>query len=204
VRTVAVPVVAACLALLAACGGSPAGQVAQLGTTATQGSSSSNASVASAQGNRALAYSRCMRSNGVRGYPDPNGSGGTDKSKVIAARLSVGKSQFDAAVNACRHLLPPSPAGPSPAQVQQVMNAMANVARCIRSDGVPNWPDPYLDVGRPTFDIHGIDYQAPKISAAIHHCQHLMPRSTGLRMCSALLAEQMGDPAGDERCFEGG
>jgi hypothetical protein len=197
---------AAALALLAtACGGPSAGQVAELGTTTTNSSSiTDSSSAASAQANRALAYSQCMRSNGVLDYPDPNSSGATDKSKVSAARSSVGGSRFAAALNACKHLLPPSPAGPTPAELQQVVNDMANVARCIRSHGVPNWPDPSLDVGRPTFDIHNIDYQAPKISAAIHQCQHLMPGSTQPRMCSALLAQQMGDPAGDERCFGGG
>jgi hypothetical protein len=194
-------VVASLVLLAAACGGSRAAGVAQVGTTSGRGSSSSSASAASTQGTKALAYSRCMRSNGVLAYPDPSSSGGVDKSKVTAARSSVGGPRFDAAVNACKHLLPASQAGPTAAEVQQVMNAMANVARCIRSHGVPNWPDPSLDVGRPTFDIHDIDYRAPKISAAIHRCQHLMPGSTQPRMCSALLARQMGDPAGDERCF---
>jgi len=73
----------------------------------------------------------------------------------------------------------------------------------MRRQGVPNWPDPYLDVGRPTFDIHSIDYKAPRISAAIHECQHMMPGSTQPRMCSALLAERNGGAPGDEACFEG-
>jgi hypothetical protein len=206
VRTIVAIVATACLALLAAaCGGSNRSHVAQLGTTATgSGASSTSSTAASARGNRALAYSRCMRSNGVLDYPDPDSSGDTDKSKVTAARANAGSSRFDAALNACKHLLPASPPGPTPTQVQQVMNGMQNFARCVRSHGVPNWPGPSLDVGRPTFDIHSIDYKAPKVSAAIHACQHLMPGSTQPRMCSALLAQQMGDPAGDERCFGGG
>jgi hypothetical protein len=186
---------------VAGCGGSgsPGGHVAQLGptTTATPSSPSTGSPAASPQGN-GVAYSRCMRSNGVPDYPDPSSSGGTDKSKVTAARSEVGSSRFDTAVDACKHLLPPSPAGPTPAEVQQVMSGMANVARCIRSHGVPNWPDPSLDAGRPTFDIHSIDYKAPRISAAIHECEHLMPGSTLPRMCSSLV----GNP-GNEGCFEG-
>jgi hypothetical protein len=83
------------------------------------------------------------------------------------------------------------------------MSGMRNFAQCMRRQGVPNWPDPYLDVGRPTFDIHSIDYKAPRISAAIHECQHLMPGSTQPRMCSALLAERNSGAPGDEACFEG-
>jgi hypothetical protein len=139
-----------------------------------------------------------MRSSGVLDYPDPDRSGGTDKSKVTAAESEVGSFHFDAALNACRHLLPPSPPGPTPAEVQQAMNGMANFARCMRSHGVSSWPDPYLDVGRPTFETHSIDYKAPPISTAIHDCRHLMPGSTLPRMCSSLL----GTP-GNEGCFGG-
>jgi hypothetical protein len=93
-------------------------------------------------------------------YPDPDNRGETDKSKVIAARSTAGSSQFDAAVNACRHLPPSSAPGPTRGEVQEVMSGMRNVAQCMRRQGVPNWPDPYLDIGRPTFDIHSIDYKA--------------------------------------------
>lgn len=101
------------------------------------------------RGSGPLVYARRMRSNGVLDYPDPENSGGTDKSKVAAARSDVGSSRFDAAVNACRHVLPPSPSGPTPAEVQRAMNGMQSFARCMHSHGVTNWPDPYLDAGRP-------------------------------------------------------
>jgi hypothetical protein len=150
-----------------------------------------------------LAYSRCMRSHGVLDYPDPNSSGGTNKSQVIAARSKVGSSRFNAAERACQHLLPPSSSGPTPAEVAQIMNGMFKFARCMRRHGVSNWPDPYLDVGRPTFDIHSIDYKAPRISSAIHECQYLMPGSTLPRICSSLAAPA-GSPPGSEGCFEEG
>lgn len=195
----------AVLVLVEAGCGSAGNQVAQLGTvttTASQTSSSGNSSGASAQ-TKAVVYSRCMRSNGVLTYPDPNSSGGTDKSKVTAARTAAGAAKFAAALNACKHLLPPSPSGPSPADVQQVMNGMTRFAQCMRSHGVSDWPDPSRDVGRPTFDINSIDYQTRRASTAIRECQHLMPGSIAPRICSALLAQQNGDPAGDERCFGG-
>lgn len=197
--------VAAFALLAAGCGGGGGSAgVASVpsSTTTSRGGSSASAS-APAPGNRALAYSGCMRSHGVLEFPDPSSSGGIDKSKVTTARSDTGTSRFDAALNACKHLLPASPPGPTPAEVQQVMSAMTNFARCVRDRGVPNWPDPDLDVGRPTFDIHSIDYQAPRISAAIHGCLHLMPGSTQPRMCSALLAQQNGGAPGDEACFGG-
>ena len=203
-RTAVAMIAAGALVLLvAACGGSPAGHVAQLGSS-TQSGSATDATAGSARGSGALAYSRCMRSNGVLGYPDPDSSGGTDKSEIDSARSNAGGSRFAAAANACKHLLPASSSGLTPGQVQQVMDGMRSFARCMRSHGVPEWPGPYLDVGRPTFDVHGLDYRAPRAGAAIHDCRHLMPGSREPRICSALLAQQNGDPAGDERCFGGG
>jgi hypothetical protein len=53
----------AALVLVAACGGSPS----------SSGSSSSNLGVST--NFHQVAFSRCMRSNGVTNYPDPNSSG---------------------------------------------------------------------------------------------------------------------------------
>jgi hypothetical protein len=196
-KRIAVVVFTAGLALLAAaCGGSSGSHLAQLGSTAT---GSNTASSPASQAGGALAFARCMRSNGVQNFPDPDSHGGFPSSTKQIARTNP---RYQAAHGACRHLLPAGN-GPTSAEVQQVMNGMANFARCIRSHGVPNWPDPSLDVGRPTFDLHSLDYEAPRISGAIHDCQHLMPGSTVPRMCSGLLARQNGDPAGDERCFGG-
>jgi len=81
-RTAAAIITSAGLAVLAAgCGGSPSSHVAQPGTTATR-SSSSSPGPASVQVNGALAFSRCMRSNGIPNFPDPNPSGVLPKSQL--------------------------------------------------------------------------------------------------------------------------
>ncbi len=150
-------------------GGSPGSHVAQLGSTATQSGSSSNAS---AQGNRALAFAGCMRSNGVSRYPDP-GSSGTAKPSL--QQLGVSSSRFLAALSACRHLLPNGGSGPTAAQVRQVSALSLSFSRCVRSHGVPNFPDPAADGRIPDPATVGIDQGSPKFEAANQACRKDRP-----------------------------
>ena len=174
VRTAAVITATSALALLAAaCGGAPGSHVAQLGSTTTKSSTSSWA--AAAQQNGMLAFSRCMRSHGVPNFPDPNSSGALPKSQVD--QLAASSPQFPPAHRACEHLLP-NGGQPTQAQVQQAWNDMRNFAHCMRSHGVPNWPDPAATSQqdqRPFFHVpDSIDPNAPQITTKIRACQHVL------------------------------
>ena len=65
------------------------------------------------------------------------------------------------------------------AVVQRVMNAELKFARCMRSRGVPNWPDPTIGpLGRPFFDVsaHGMtraDAHSPQMTEKINACERL-------------------------------
>jgi hypothetical protein len=164
----------ACVVLLAAaCGGSPSSTVAA-------GSSNAHASThsQSADTQKALAYSRCMRSHGVSAFPDPNRSGAIPK--IGLQQLGVSSSQFQAAQSVCQHLLP-NGGQSSQAQDQQMMNAMYSFARCVRSHGVPNWPDPLAESdpgepGTPGFPrtMPGVNQDSPKVKNAMNSCQHVL------------------------------
>jgi hypothetical protein len=162
-RTGAAVVVTASLALLAAaCGGS----------------SQSSGSAQSANTQKAIAYSGCMRSHGVSGFPDPTDSGQVPK--VSLQQLGVSRSSFLASQTACQRLLPISDQS-SPAQDQQVLPALFNFARCVRSNGVSNWPDPLAesDPGEPDTpgfprDIQGVNQNAPQVKTALDKCQHFL------------------------------
>jgi len=174
VRTAAVITATSALALLAAaCGGAPGSHVAQLGSTTTKSSTSSWA--AAAQQNGMLAFSRCMRSHGVPNFPDPNSSGALPKRQVD--QLAASSPQFPPAHRACEHLLP-NGGQPTQAQVQQAWNDMRNFAHCMRSHGVPNWPDPAATSQqdqRPFFHVpDSIDPNAPQITTKIRVCQHVL------------------------------
>jgi hypothetical protein len=104
-----------------------------------------------------------MRSDGVPNFPDPSSGGAIPKAD--AQQLGVSSSQFSAAQQACQHLIPA--AGGSledqahqcmaagvcpPALVQQILTAQRKFARCMRSRGYPQFPDPTLDSqGQPVF-----------------------------------------------------
>ena len=163
-RTAAAIIATAGLALLlSACGGSP--------PSAGSGGSSNAGGSANSQ---PLAFSRCMRSHGVPTYPDPSSNGQIPKKTL--QQLGVSSSQFQAAQSACRSLLP-NGGQPTQAMLQQAWSDMANFARCMRSHGVPTWPDPTRGSQhpeRPIFNLHGIDPNAPQITTKIHACLYLL------------------------------
>ena len=127
-----------------------------------------------------LAYSRCMRAHGVLRFPDPD-SGGVIP-KVGLAQLDVSTTVYQAAQKTCEHLLPSS-AQSSQAWDQQMLNALWKFARCVRSHGVPNWPDPLAESdpgqpGTPGFPRQlppGLNTSSPVVKSAMHKCQHLIP-----------------------------
>jgi hypothetical protein len=174
--TSAAIVVAVAFALLtAACGGSPGSHVARVGSTTTQSNSSANSSAASAQQDGAVAYAGCMRSNGVPRWPDPNSNGVFDKSKLTSQQLGAGTSQLQAAQSACRQLLPNGGNGPSPARVQQIKAQGLQFSQCVRSHGVPNFPDPGNDGRIPDPATAGINQGSPKFEAANQACRKYRP-----------------------------
>ena len=138
--------------LAAACSGGPS-------STGSGGSDVGG----SADSPSAIAYSACMRSQGVPNYPDPDSSGQLPKGD--AQQFGVSTSQYQAAQQACQLLLPTGGSlhqeeyqcmqnsdCPS-ALVQQMLTADRKLARCMRSHGVPNFPDPTTDSNGPVFNI---------------------------------------------------
>jgi hypothetical protein len=172
VRATAAVLAAAALALPAAgCGGSPAPRVAQVASTAT--ARSSTASAPSAQVNRAVGFAECMRSSGVPSFPDPNGSGGIPKESL--QQLGISSSRYQAAQRACRHLLPNGGRPPDQAQRQRVIAIAVMFARCVRSHGVPGFPDPGSDGRIPDPSTVGIDQGSPRFRAANQACGRYRP-----------------------------
>jgi len=137
-----------------------------------------------AANSKTVAFSHCMRSHGVPTFPDPTRRGGVPK--VTPQQVGVSNSQFQVAQRACAHLLQPAQA-----QVPQIMTGMVNFARCMRSHGVPNWPDPSTDGnGQPVFNIPGINPDSPRISNTADACTHLLVQSTAgpttIQLCNGI------------------
>jgi hypothetical protein len=170
------------MALLAAACGSGSPSSAGFGGAPGAGGSANSPS--------AVAYSHCMRTNGVPSFQDPSSNGQVPKADP--QQLGVSSSQLQAAQRACQHLYPSNggalsaslrqceATGDCPqAMVQQVLNGMRRLARCVRSHGVPNWPDPTVDSeGRPGFNLlhaQGFNPNSPQIDNKLQECEHVMP-----------------------------
>jgi hypothetical protein len=124
-------------------------------------------------------FTDCMRSHGVRNFPDPDSSGEIPKSQVVAAaQANLGK--FNAAQTACIHLAPGgSLAAPQSAQQERVQLAdELSFARCMRGHGVARFPDPTARDGLTIamVEAQGIDVHSPTVLRVVQKC---LPASHG-------------------------
>jgi hypothetical protein len=188
--------VLACAAVLVAgCGGSsPSSGVAHLSAS---NSSATGGSSSAPEGDRPnqqqlVAFSQCMRTHGVANFPEPSEGhllirGGPRGAR--AAGLDPGSAQFRAAREACRKLLP-NGGVPSPAEQAKIQEAALKFAQCMRTHGVPSFPDPEFSHGGGGFGIRirgrrgaagGIDPSSPQFQAARQKCQSVLPMPPGAK-----------------------
>jgi len=167
--------------VVAACSGGSGPSSAGSGPPGAGGSA--NPPPASSQ---VLAFALCMRSHGVPKYPEPNSSNTMPNGlpKVGPQHLAVTMSEFQAALGACGHLLPNGGQATQSA-AHQLLSDGLKFARCVRSHGVLNWPDPThstataLALGAPPYmfqmgGLQGLDRRSfpPQVSTAMHQCLH--------------------------------
>ena len=153
----------AAAALLAACGGSP---------SSTGSGSSPNAG--GSANSQALAYSRCVRSHGVPGFPDPENNGQIPKDAVVRALRRLSDSRAKAATAACANLNPTGQGGPTLTAQQQ--QDYLRAAACMRSHGITGFPDPTFPGGRVSLSIpSSIDTKSRQFTQAAQTCTKLIP-----------------------------
>jgi hypothetical protein len=200
---------AALALLVSGCGGSTDPGVAKLATAASSSTSTaaggaaaggggsasssgggqggevhSEAAIAAPGGPEAqkkmVAFAQCMRGHGVPDFPEPSEGKllvrGTSKNG-----LNPGSPQFQSAMKACRSLAPAPKLSP---QQSAAMQAQAlKFSACMRSHGVPNFPDPKFEGGGVRMSLHagpgGIDPQSPQFQAAQKACQGDLPGPKG-------------------------
>jgi hypothetical protein len=156
--------------LAAGCGSGSSPNVANNASSAT--------ATTSATPNALLAFSRCMRSNGLTSFPDPQQFVGGNV-KLTIHRLGLTGPRFETAMNACDHLLPSGPRSQQTAQQQRAqLAAELSFARCMRSHGLARFPDPNSQ-GQLSVEMvqaQGIDVHS---SAVLHVVQACLPASHG-------------------------
>lgn len=118
-----------------------------------------------------LRFAQCMRSNGVPEFPDPkvNSEGGIN----ISLPEGVSKEKVDAAEQKCQQYLPnggePQKADP------KTLEQLRTYAQCMRSNGIPNFPDPTDSGLQIDPQKLGLEPDDPRMKAAEEACRQHQP-----------------------------
>ena len=123
----------------------------------------------------ALLAAACAGSRTSSEFDGSRDAGGSTTSAAPNHRgtISVGSVEQCMKSDDCPHTL-----------VRQVLNQERSFAHCMRSQGVPKWPDPAIDSrGRPVFAVSiskdGFNPYAAPIWSKTNKCSHLMPDLPG-------------------------
>lgn len=123
----------------------------------------------------ALLTAACGGSRSSPAFDGSRSAGGSTTSAAPNHRgtISVGSVEQCMKTDDCPHAL-----------VWQVLNQERRFAHCMRSRGVPNWPDPTIDSrGRPVFVVSisndGFNPYSAPIWAKSNECSNLMPDLPG-------------------------
>ena len=158
-RMAALAVMAGVIVLASGCGGSSSNPDA---------SSSATANVA-----KEVAYANCMRAHGV----DVSvGSNGISENGSGDGKGEGGSAAQASAENACRHLLP-NGGQPSQSQIAahqaQALKQDLKYSECMRSHGVPDFPDPSKGPNG-MIGFNHVDAGVPAYAKANQACQSLL------------------------------
>ncbi|HEX4114525.1 MAG TPA: hypothetical protein VHY18_01465 [Solirubrobacteraceae bacterium] len=178
---------------VAGCGGSSSSPgVAHLASSTSSGadpgggsSSPESESSASAQ-QKVIAFSHCMRTHGEPEFPEPSEGRLLIHSSDHNGRVTgvnPRSAQFQAASKACAKLSPKGGKPPSPAEQAKLQEKALQFSQCMRTHGVPSFPDPeFSGSGGVGIRIGGgkggptrIDPSSPQFQAAQKACQSIMP-----------------------------
>jgi hypothetical protein len=121
---------------------------------------------------RALKFAQCMRENGVPNFPDPKANDGGGLG--IDVPDGTDPQKVDAAMQKCKQYLPNG--GEPPKVDPQRAEQNRKLAKCMRDNGVANFPDPGADGGiQINGNDPGMDINDPKFQAAQKACAQYQP-----------------------------
>lgn len=145
--------------------------IALLAAACGGGGSSTGASAAgSTPYQKAVAYAQCIRSHGQPGWPDPNSQGNF----LITGSNHVDphSPRFASANKACERLLP-NGGQETAAQQQKALSQALKFVACMRSHGIPDFPDPTVQDGQVSqrLDASGFARNSPQLQSARQACR---------------------------------
>ncbi|HEY3957250.1 MAG TPA: hypothetical protein VGM53_28110 [Streptosporangiaceae bacterium] len=130
---------------------------------------------------QALAFTKCMRSNGVSQFPAPDGQGSFSNAAIQALENDP---QENNAMHQCRSVLPNAGTGLTSTQLQEIqqqnLRNAVKAAHCMRAHGVTNFPDPAgstqsSGVNWQSAMSAGLNLNAPYYAAAYKTCGRAIP-----------------------------
>jgi hypothetical protein len=145
-------------------------------TVPTVGSPGGSAAGKASSRAQAVAFSQCIRSHNVPNFPDPvkTPSGGYG---YRTTGIDPNSAAFQGALQACEAL--PSPWSSTGQQLSaSQQQAWLKWAKCIRSHGLPNFPDPTFS-GSEVHDS-GLASNSPQLQPAVDACKSQTPSVGGL------------------------
>ncbi len=169
---------------LTGCGSSSSPGIAHVGSSASTttggsggGTPESGESIAAAQ-QKLVKFAQCMRSHGEPEFPEPS-EGHIQLHRQNGHGPDPESPQWKAAEKACSKYAPANVA-PSPAQQKARQEQALKLSACMRSHGVPNFPDPKFSSGGVEMSMNGINPSSPQFQAAARACQGNSPLGKGL------------------------
>jgi len=112
-------------------------------------------------------FTKCMRDHGMDWFPDM-----TSADQKVTAPDGVDDAKIKAAVAACQEWAPPASSSDAP-KAGPGKEIALKYAQCMRSNGVPDFPDPNADGNFGG----GPDRSTPSFKAAQTKCQSILPKS---------------------------
>jgi hypothetical protein len=146
------------------------------------GCSNAPSETAAPSRDKAAKFSQCMRDHGVSAFPDPDASGELTIDGVLnGSSLDPDSPAWKQAWRACKQLEPPGFTGDHDVSDEQ-QEARLAFARCIRENGVEDFPDPARDA--PLVDTRRIPSASTEggmtiLNAAMQKCRESGAKAIG-------------------------
>jgi hypothetical protein len=121
----------------------------------------------------ALEFTQCMRDNGVPSFPDPvakpDGSFGFERPRGVA------RSALDDALESCESEARAAGVDSITADDPEARDTLLEFSRCMRANGVPEFPDPKSGGNGSLRSVFGeVDLQSPRVQQAMDSCDSIL------------------------------
>lgn len=142
------------------------------------GSDHTSSSSTSNTNNAGVAYAKCMREHGVSNFPDPDQASSGGMKVVVPKSVDQTSTTFKSAQAACQNLLYQGNAGNAAGTRPFDATKVAAWAKCLRQNGLPNFPDPQVNGDAIIIDANAAGVTGrddPKFAKAAAACYSIRP-----------------------------